>query len=303
MRARAVVAYVGGLTLANLAGGGSGIEAPRVDAGRVAVALGCEPQAANTALRRAVAEGWLTRVGGERPGVAGTFRLPQLRGAAVTVADDRSDLIDALAGAGEHPTASVILSVGHAAWGYSSLGHRAWAVALADATEVDPATVLGVPARAAATLRRDLIRAGVPAGGPSFAEALDRIASTADSDGGWSSPATRQVEAEQRRTARAAERTAEVARHRSEQAGAREAARAERTADRARDRATQRTTVRAGPAVRPNRTAQRTVALPGWWAAGPDMDRLQTELAQVRPDLIVVGVRDGCAIVEAATAA
>jgi len=307
-----VVAWVGGLTLANLAdgGSGSGIEAPRVDAGRVAVALGCEPQAAKTALRRAVAEGWLARVGGERRGVAGTFRLPQLRGAAVATADDHGGLIGALAGAGEHPAADVILSVRHAAWGYSFLGHRAWTVALADAAGVDPVD-LGVPARAAASLRRDLIRTGVPAGGPSFAEALDLLAPTADSDGGWSSPATRQVEAEQRRAARAAERTAEVARHRVEQTAAREAAQADRAAARRTDRA-DRTGVRTaarttGPVDQhgADRAGARTaVALPVWWTSdGPDMDRLRAELGRVRPNLVLVGVRGGRAIVEAAPAA
>ncbi len=164
VRARAVVAYVGGITLASLADDGSGIEAPRVDAGRVAVALGCEAQAAKAALRRAVEEGRLTRVGAPRRGVAHTYRLPQLHGAAVAVADDHPALIDALAGAGEHPAAAVLRSVGHAAWGYGGLTHRAWAVAVADAAGVDPAD-LGVPARAATSLRRELDRAGVPLAG------------------------------------------------------------------------------------------------------------------------------------------
>lgn len=309
VRARAVVAYVGGLTLANLTDGGSGIEAPRVDAGRVAVALGCEPQAAKAALRRAVDEGWLTRVGTPRRGVAGVFRLAQLRGAAVTAADDQAGLIDALAGAGEHLAADVVISAGHAAWGYGPLTHRGWAVAVADAAGVDPVD-LGVPARAAATRRRDLARAGVPAGGPGLGDALDRVARTADSDGGWSTPATRQGEAEQRRAARAAERTAEVARHRAEQTAAREAAQAQRAAAREQARADRAVLDRrtAGPADRADpadRTGARTtVALPAWWAAdGPDPDRLRVELARVRPDLVLVAVSDGRAIVEAAPAA
>ncbi|HEY0240702.1 MAG TPA: hypothetical protein VGC37_18895 [Friedmanniella sp.] len=306
VRARAVVAYVGGITLASLADDGSGIEAPRVDAGRVAVALGCEAQAAKAALRRAVEEGRLTRVGAPRRGVAHTYRLPQLHGAAVAVADDHPALIDALAGAGEHPAAAVLRSVGHAAWGYGGLTHRAWAVAVADAAGVDPAD-LGVPARAATSLRRELDRAGVPAGGPSFTEALDLLARAAVGDGGWSSPATRQAEAEQRRAVRAAERSAEVARHRSEQAAAREAARAQRSAGRAQDRATQRTAARSGGPVDQHgaaRTGARTaVALPGWWTSdGPDLGRLRAELGRVRPDLALMEVRDGRAVLKVAAA-
>lgn len=273
VRARAVVAHVGGITRANLADDGSGIEAPRVDAGRVAVALGCELQAAKAALRRAVGEGWLTRVGAPRRGVANVFRLPQLHGAGVTAADDHSDLIDALAGAGEHPGADVILSVGHPAWGYG-LSHRAWAVAVADAVGVD-AGDLGVPARAAASLRREMDRVGVPAGGPGFTQALDRLARTVDSAGNGLSPATRQAEAERRRAARAAERTAEVARHRAEQATLRERASAERSAARTDRRTTNhhaadQTTGADQPPVGPVRLVLPT----DWTGSAGDMARL-----------------------------
>ncbi len=291
--ARRALVVVGSQVLDNLGPDGNGIDSPRVGAPSLAIALGCRPQAAKRALLRAVEEGSLARVGAPRHGVANVYRLAQLHGAAVAVADDYTDLIDTLATDGMGAPAEVLRTTGHPAWGYSTLTGRHWAVLLATAADVDPGD-LGVTARVAAC-RRELDRLGVTLDdlGPS----LDRLAAMPDRDG-WSTPAMRRDAAEAARREAAAARIAEVARARAEKVESLAAARAVRAIGRSGPTPVDRTG-RADRAA-PDR---RTVALPPWWTGPEDADRLRSELAGRAPGWVLVEVGDGRAVIERAAAA
>lgn len=295
MRALAVV---GGQILAALGPEGTGLDSVRADSGSLAVALGCEAQAAKRALRRCEEDGWLRQVGTARRGVARTFRLAQLHGPAVAVADDHSDLIDALTtGDPGHNAAAVLLSAHHPAWGYADgLTGRHWAWLLAQAADVDPAE-LGLSRRSAADCPRDLARLGLDPG--DLTAGLDRIATQPDA-GGWSTPVLRRDDAERTRATRAAERAAEVARARAEKLAQVEARRAaahsERTSTRTGDQPGPDRTTAAGP----DRTTRlAAVALPPWFAGPADLDRLRAALARRHAELVDVR-DDGRAVVRVA---
>lgn len=304
--ARVATAVVALEVLGRLAEDGDGVDRPRVHATKLAAVTGRSVASAAGALTRATEERWLMR---DQPSRGVTPRY-WLRGQLDTdqraIADDHYALIQDLAdGSDQTAAACVIRSVAHPAWSFApQLGHRHWLVLLAD--EVDVAvTALGVPDRTARACRRDLQTLGVAAG-PDLDVALDRIAAT-PLEGGWTTPRMLAEEAERKRRAAAATRAESVARARAAQAAAREQAQTERTADRQRaraDRAAQRTAARTtGPVDQhaAGRTGTRTaVALPGWWTTdGPDLDRLRAELARARPDLVLVEILDGRAVVEA----
>ena len=216
--ARAGLVVVGLQVLENLTGGGSGIDSPRIDPGRIGVALGSTPATARGWLRLADDQRWLRRDVGS-VGHVPKLKLVQLRGAAVATADAHQDLTVALVhGDVTHPGAVAVRSVCSPVWGYGPLRRSHWLVLVADACGVDPVE-LGVTVRTARAARADLDRLGLVAG-PDLADRLTQIARTADGPDG-TTPADRAAAADADRARAATERSASLDVARTEREGLR----------------------------------------------------------------------------------
>jgi hypothetical protein len=190
---------------------------------KLAVGLGCSTPRAREALRRAVDDRMLAVVS-ERPGGGRRVRLPgRLTPTAELVAWSHPETVAAVASwrAGdplpEDPTAAVICSVRHPAWGYgdwvdSRSGEAAdgwdlWAVSLAMVSGSEPAAATGMSERTTRRLARVASDYGLGWGGDELARILDQVADDSDAQG-------RRNEAEQARRRVAAERAAAVSEHR-----------------------------------------------------------------------------------------
>ncbi|WP_163275549.1 hypothetical protein [Cellulomonas iranensis] len=280
--ARAALVVVGLQVIANLSSDGSGIDAPRIDPGRIGVALGATPATARGWLRLADEERWLRRAVGS-VGHVPTLKMTQLRGAAVATADAHQDLIAALvAGNVDHPGAAAVRSVCSPVWGYGPLSRSTWLVLVADACGVDP-TTLGVTARTARAARADLARRGVVAG-PDLADRLDRIARTADGPDA-TAPADRAATAEAARRRATAQRVGDIAAARTERVELRTGSRTvigrrvveERTVPPVRDAIQERATLPLPRGFDPDRADHMSVVHAKVRASGWTVDRVDVD--------------------------
>jgi hypothetical protein len=190
---------------------------------KLAVHLGCSAPRARAALRRAVDDSMLSVVS-ERPGGGKRVRIPsRLTPDAELVAWAHPETVAAVASwrAGdplpEDPTAAVISSVLHPAWGYGEWvdgrsgkpvdGWDVWVVTLAMVSGADPIELTGFAGRSARRVARIAGDFGLGFGGDELARILDQVAAD-------SAAVARRGEAEGARRRAAKERAAAVAEHR-----------------------------------------------------------------------------------------
>ncbi|MFD2840988.1 hypothetical protein ACFSYH_10450 [Populibacterium corticicola] len=223
--ARVATAIQGVRILENLAPSGNQIDSPILSRAELAVRTGWSLPTSGQHLKAAI--GWSMKQVGRRPVASGqACRLKQMRGQATVAADDRTELIDALARMDRttNPTVAVILAVAHPVFSYGLLSHLHWAALLSQAMDLDHET-LGLSQRTMKRLARELDRAGVHAGSH-LTGRLDELARELGLDDGPSAM-DQYAAARQKRAEEAAARKAEIMANRAKKAEAFKAGRAE----------------------------------------------------------------------------
>lgn len=280
---RSVAALIAVDILRQLGDGGNGWTTVMASYPELGVRLGVTPRTAETAVRDAIARGWLIKVSGG-VGRPGRYRLPATLPAdiATVVDDEYYDEVEALADLDiTGPLATLLTSVDHAAW--DALGRRAWSVAVALAAGVDPVSVMGIGPRASRSMVRDLAQAGLDPQtwtGATVRAALNQVAGAPGPDGG-ATPAQVRTEAVAAQRAAAQVRAAQV-RVFAERRAADHAARP--AADRS--------------AAAPMVTERRTVPLPAGYVDQDHRGALEAKVAQAGWTVVLVDVFAGTADLE-----